>query len=89
MKRLIASVAVLALCFSISVVLMPADPGNATTSDGTTFILEKMYPPPPDGYEGIWPPEWMAGLDGDDPSDTGNTDTTNTGDPEPWGDPHQ
>lgn len=88
MRKLIASVAALIMCLSISVILLYADPGSATTSDGSTIVTDQSYPPAPDGYIGIWPPDWMTGLDGDDPEDT-LTDTTGTGGPDPWSDPHQ
>jgi len=56
MKKFLATILV-ATCLVASAVLLKADPGDEGTS-GVPAVTTTTYsyPPPPDGYEGIWPP---------------------------------
>lgn len=88
MKRLIATVLAMLLCLSLSALLLYADPGSETNTDGsgapadsTAVVIDGNYPPPPPGYEGIWPPPNYTTTLGDE--------TGTEGDDNGWTDPHE
>lgn len=84
MKRLLALLLAIVLCFVLSGAPVHSDPGDETPpdSDTTGVVVENTdYPPPPPGYVGIWPPpEMVASTDSAAPY---------TGDDATWDDPYE
>ena len=84
MKRFVASALAVIFCVSLFGVLICVDP-----ADATVIITDPDYPiPPPEGYEGYWPPPDGLCGDGGDPGDS-ITDTLPEGGPDPWTEPDQ
>lgn len=88
MKKLVAVFVAILFCFWISSALVVADPGtegepDGTASTSTSTSTSTDYPPPPDGWEGPWPPpDWGPMLDGGSPPPAGDG-----GDDTGWADP--
>jgi hypothetical protein len=96
MKRnVVTAFAMLLLVFVYGVVLY-ADPGDetavvsgATSNDSTVIQTDPTCPPPPDGYEGLWPPPGMFENSGSGTDTTSSTDSSDTSGIWPWEDPDQ
>jgi len=57
MKKLVAVFVAILLCLWMISASLYADPGEETVPDNTGAVLTNPdYPPPPDGYVGVWPP---------------------------------
>ena len=74
MKRLIASALTVLFCVILFAVILADDPPI------------NNYPPPPDGYEGIWPPPEGYYIEG---GDTIYVPTDTTAEGWPWTEPGQ
>jgi hypothetical protein len=84
MKRFLVTILV-ATCLVASAVLLKADPGDEGTS-GVPAVTTTTYsyPPPPDGYEGVWPPP-----DGSYSTSSSNDTLPDTLSTWPWTDPDE
>jgi len=95
MKRIVVTAfAMLMLVFLYGVVLY-ADPGDesgvvtsgTSSNDSTVVQTDPTCPPPPEGYEGLWPPPGMFYDSGTGTDTTTSTDSCDTSGMWPWEDP--
>lgn len=87
MKKLVLLILLVVFGLWVFTAFSYADPGDETTTDNSGVIItDPNYPPPPDGYVGIWPPP-----DPDMLTDSGNPPPPDgeDGDDGSWGDPNE
>lgn len=90
MKKNVVTAFIMLVLICLYGVVLYADPGDessvgtsgSTPNDSTVVQTDPTVPPPPDGYEGLWPPPDMFSGSGTDTS----TDTTDTSGVWPWDD---